>query len=285
MSDTQPRRFKWQRPTWIHFVIALLLALLIVERVAAYLYEPRPGSKEIILYTTDWCGYCEALRVHLKAHDIPYIERDVEKSLSGLLGWWTVGGRGVPVSVVGEQVVYGYQLDKIDEGLITLGYDMKEQPPTEHAGNTEENDLPGGSMDGDIAIQEAVTEANCVPAEVFEDFYAAFKADEEFKFERTRFPLRKRVFSGSGSRQTEEVFAIEKDQILAKDELVYLDQMSASSYSEGIYMNDESQVDIRTGPEDLDPLTIHRFHSVSGCWFLYEFVSYEYSGSTNILAL
>lgn len=282
-AEKSPPKFK--RPRFIHFLIALLLALLIFERGAAWLYGPRAESKEIILYTTTWCSYCESLRLYMKAYGIPYIERDVEKSLAGLLGFWAVGGRGVPVSVVGEQVVYGYDMDKIDGALRKLGYSIKEP---EEAISTTAGIVTTGSMaesEADVSAQEAAVEVNCEPAEEFEAFYATFKADEGFKFERTRFPLRKRVFSGSGSNQTEESFEIGKDQILAKDELVYLDQTSASSYSENIYINEESQVDIKTGPEDADPLTIHRFHNVSGCWFLFEFVSYEYSGSSNVLAL
>jgi hypothetical protein len=132
---------------------------------------------------------------------------------------------------------------------------------------------------------EQATDLVCAPAEAFELFYANFKADEELRIERTRFPLIKRVFSGAGDEQTEEVFEIRKEQILSRDELVYLDTQSASGYSEGIFANDPAQIDIATGPEDSDPLTIHKFQQASGCWFLYEFISYEYSGSNNILAL
>ena len=119
-------RFKLKRPRFIHFVIALLLALLIMDRGAAYLYAPQAGSKEVILYTTTWCPYCESLRLTFKAYGIPYIERDIENSLSGLLGFWALHARGVPVSVVGEQAVYGYDLEKIDKALGKLGYTIKE---------------------------------------------------------------------------------------------------------------------------------------------------------------
>lgn len=197
----------------------------------------------------------------------------------------------------GAAYLYGLKAGSKDAETVALkepGQTIKEESLTEQAAaqdaasadNAESAYPPESSSDGEEDLMaQAADDPACTAPEDFEAFYARFKADEEFKFRRTRFPLRKRVFSGAGSDQTEEVFAIEKDQILAKDELVYLDPALASGYSEGMYANSPSQVDIRTGPEDSDPLTVHKFHNESGCWFLYEFESYEYSGSNNILAL
>lgn len=164
---------------------------------------------------------------------------------------------------------------------------MQAEPATEQMQGSQESyaTAGAGAVDGASAVEEAAVDLSCVPAEAFEIFYANFKADEELRFARTRFPLLKRVFSGAGEEQTEEVFQIEKEQVLSRDEMVYLDTMSASGYSEGIFANDPAQIDIQTGPEDSDPLTIHKFQQEAGCWFLYEFISYEYSGSNTILAL
>jgi hypothetical protein len=160
-----------------------------------------------------------------------------------------------------------------------------QEPVTEQIENTQQSYVPEHAANAADVAQEAAVEISCAPAEAFEIFYANFKADEELRFARTRFPLLKRVFSGAGEEQTEEVFEIRKEQILSRDEMVYLDTVSASGYSEGIFANDPAQIDIRTGPEDSDPLTIHKFQQEAGCWFLYEFISYEYSGSNTILAL
>jgi hypothetical protein len=160
-----------------------------------------------------------------------------------------------------------------------------EEPLQELTQSAPENYAPAGAVDEADMSREPAVAVNCAPAEAFELFYANFKADEELRFARTRFPLLKRVFSGAGEEQTEEVLEIRKEQVLSRDEMVYLDTVSASGYSEGIFANDPAQIDIRTGPEDGDPLTIHKFQQESGCWFLYEFISYEYSGSNTILAL
>ena len=162
---------------------------------------------------------------------------------------------------------------------------IQEQSPPLQMESTQQSYIPAAAASGADEAQETPVEVSCQPAEAFEIFYANFKADEELRFARTRFPLVKRVFSGAGEEQTEEVFEIRKEQVLSRDEMVYLDTMSASGYSEGIFANDPAQIDIATGPEDSDPLTVHKFQQTSGCWFLYEFISYEYSGSNSILAL
>lgn len=283
MAGITSRKFK--TPRLIRVAIALALGLLLVDRGVAHLYVPQAGSKDVVLYRSGGCPECESLRLRLRNHNVPHVERDVRNSLDGMLGWWALGrGRGVPLSVIGEKVVYGYDLDRFDAALGELGYVMTE---TFAESAPEADPPPVAAAGGDAAVEEEAAGTNCEWVEDFEAFYARFKAEDEFRLERTEFPLRKRIYSGSGAGLTEEVFDLEQDQILDKDELVYLDQgiLSTAGYSEGIYMNSEDQADIRMGPEDGEPLTIHKFHKVSGCWYLYEFVSYENSGSTNILAL
>ena len=63
-----------------------------------------------------------ALRAHLDAHGIPYTDHDVETSLQGGMGFWTLRGRGVPVSVIGPDVVHGFDLDAINRALAVLGH-------------------------------------------------------------------------------------------------------------------------------------------------------------------
>jgi len=104
------------------FTAVLLLAL---DRGAAYFYKPKSDATDIVLYTTDWCPYCKSLRIHLKANSIPYKEHDIENSLSGIAGFWALRARGVPVSVIGPNVVYGYDIDTINLYLVELGYSLK----------------------------------------------------------------------------------------------------------------------------------------------------------------
>lgn len=101
---------------------ALTLLLLGLDRYAALAHRPGADSKTVVIYTTAWCPYCAKLRTSLAAGGIPYVEHDVEKSLQGQLGFWTLRGRGVPVSVIGAKIVYGYDVARITLALRDLGY-------------------------------------------------------------------------------------------------------------------------------------------------------------------
>ena len=105
-------------------ILFVVTVLFCVDRAVAYIHKPKPDSKEIVLYTTEWCPYCNSLRKHLNNHNIEFKEYDIEKSLSGIAGFWALRIRGVPVSVIGPEVVYGYDIDKINLALIQLGHDI-----------------------------------------------------------------------------------------------------------------------------------------------------------------
>lgn len=63
---------------------------------------------QIILYGTSWCGYCAKARAFFKANGIQYTELDIEKTTEGHEGHKKLGGGGVPLIVVGDVVMHGY---------------------------------------------------------------------------------------------------------------------------------------------------------------------------------
>ena len=123
MESTQPKRRSVLVVRGLLLVaLALSLTLFGLDRYAANTHRPQPGSKQVVIYTTTWCGYCKALRSALAANKIPFTEHDVEHSFQGQLGFWTLRARGVPVSVVGPQVIHGYQMDKMQDALAKLDH-------------------------------------------------------------------------------------------------------------------------------------------------------------------
>jgi glutaredoxin len=66
------------------------------------------GQPEVVLYATDWCGYCATTREFFSANGIRYTELDIEKSSTALEGHRRLGGNGVPLVVVGDNLVHGY---------------------------------------------------------------------------------------------------------------------------------------------------------------------------------
>lgn len=117
--------------------LALLLALVLVgfDRYAAYAFRPDADSREVVIYTTVWCPYCARLRTSLAESGIPFLEHDVEHSLPGQLGFWTLRGRGVPVSAVGPEVIYGYDVPRLTAALKRLGYDFVPKAVNEATGS------------------------------------------------------------------------------------------------------------------------------------------------------
>ncbi len=109
--------------------LALALAVLGFDRYAAYMHVPGPEATRVVIYTTEWCTYCERLRQRLIASQVAYTEYDVEQSFQGQLGMWALHARGVPVAVIGPRVVRGYDVDKIESALQALGHDLRPPSP------------------------------------------------------------------------------------------------------------------------------------------------------------
>lgn len=113
--------------------IAVMLVLLLGSR--SYYGPQRVPAGEVVFYGTTWCTYTQALREHLIASKIPFVERDVEASFANLQRFMWAAGKGasMPVVQVGPKVVAkGYYRRPIDDALRAAGY----QPATD-AGRAE----------------------------------------------------------------------------------------------------------------------------------------------------
>jgi len=78
----------------------------------------------VTLYTTANCGdYCASARNLLEKRGIPYTERDPQRSATdGDALKKLVGGLSVPVLVVGDNPINGYQEDMWNSALDSAGY-------------------------------------------------------------------------------------------------------------------------------------------------------------------
>jgi glutaredoxin len=82
-----------------------------------------PAAKERVrIYTTTWCGYCKKAKAQLAARRVPFDEIDVETSDSGQREFASLGGRGVPVILIGSQRMDGFDAGRLDAMLQTAGY-------------------------------------------------------------------------------------------------------------------------------------------------------------------
>lgn len=65
-------------------------------------------AEGVVLYATDWCGYCKKTREFFAQHQIAYVEYDIEKSAEGKAQYDQLHGSGIPLVVIKGEVLRGY---------------------------------------------------------------------------------------------------------------------------------------------------------------------------------
>jgi glutaredoxin len=62
----------------------------------------------VVMYATAWCPYCAKARAYLKRTNTAYVEHDIEKSAEAHAEFKRLGGRGVPLILVGSEKLRGF---------------------------------------------------------------------------------------------------------------------------------------------------------------------------------
>lgn len=68
----------------------------------------RGDTQSVVMYSTQWCRYCKMAREYFKAHHIPFKDHDIETSARAKKDYDAIGGRGVPVILVGQSRMNGF---------------------------------------------------------------------------------------------------------------------------------------------------------------------------------
>ena len=76
---------------------------------------------EIIVYSSNMCGACEMVKEFLRLRGKEFVERNVSVDLQGRKELLDLGFDATPVTVIGESVVDGFDVDKIDAALALAG--------------------------------------------------------------------------------------------------------------------------------------------------------------------
>lgn len=74
-------------------------------------------AEPVILYGTDWCSNCKMTRAYLRDKHIPFFEYDVEKSPEGQRQFKVLQGNGVPLLLVKNNVIRGFDPAAINRAL------------------------------------------------------------------------------------------------------------------------------------------------------------------------
>lgn len=74
-------------------------------------------SNQVKIYTLPACGYCKQVKRHLDKHNIPYQEINLKDDKDGKAFMKARGYTGVPVTVIGDEEIVGFDLDRVDKLL------------------------------------------------------------------------------------------------------------------------------------------------------------------------
>ena len=68
------------------------------------------NKKKVTMYSTAWCGYCKKAKKYFQAKGIPFVEYDIEKHIRAKRDYDALGGKGVPVIVMGKKRMNGFSV-------------------------------------------------------------------------------------------------------------------------------------------------------------------------------
>jgi glutaredoxin len=95
-----------------------LLALIQSWGSISGFFESAPAiaannDTQVVMYSTDWCGYCKQARSLFKSAGVEYHEYNIEKSAEGLKQYKALGGRGVPLIIINGKILRGFDKGQI----------------------------------------------------------------------------------------------------------------------------------------------------------------------------
>ena len=79
-------------------------------------YYPDARTR-VVVYGTATCPYCIRTRAYLTERQIPFVDLDVVKSEKGKREFATLGGKGVPLILIGDRQMTGFDQAAIDAAL------------------------------------------------------------------------------------------------------------------------------------------------------------------------
>ncbi len=91
-----------------------------MERVAMAGHFDSQGKPKVVLYGTQWCGYCKEQRELFAAKGIAFDDVDVEASDAGKVAYGALKGTGYPLTYVGYRRFSGFQQEEILQAVNEL---------------------------------------------------------------------------------------------------------------------------------------------------------------------
>lgn len=87
------------------------------ERKALQRNFDNSGNPRVVMYATDWCGYCKQARQYFAENGIDYVEFDIEKDRSAKRDFDALLGSGTPLLYHGYARMVGFNQRQVDSQL------------------------------------------------------------------------------------------------------------------------------------------------------------------------
>ena len=71
-------------------------------------------SGTVEIYVTDWCGYCKQALSYMSNKGIPFVAYNIEKDMSAKQRHKELGGRGVPLIIIGANRMSGFSAENLE---------------------------------------------------------------------------------------------------------------------------------------------------------------------------
>ena len=72
-------------------------------------------GQKVVMYSTDWCGYCKKARSYFLKNNIAFIDYDIEKNAKAKQRYDKLGATGVPVIFVGKKRMSGFSEQRFEQ--------------------------------------------------------------------------------------------------------------------------------------------------------------------------
>lgn len=82
-------------------------------------------STNVVVYGTATCPYCQQARSYLEERQIRFVDIDVNESKAGRQAFVDLGGKAVPVILVGDRLLTGFNKRHLDDALVEAGHPGK----------------------------------------------------------------------------------------------------------------------------------------------------------------
>lgn len=74
-------------------------------------------DKKVVVYSSDSCIYCREAKNYFRSIGVEFEERNVSKDISARKELMAKGFMGVPVIMVDQEIIQGFDKRKLDELL------------------------------------------------------------------------------------------------------------------------------------------------------------------------